>query len=105
MEELVLLLRWALVVIGFVYLLTESGFFMPLRLLVRKLGRLATTFIYCPACTGFWIGGVLGYLGWWPWVDWPTQLLQSAVAATAVATTWSKLTGGNPMYSLEADLG
>ena len=109
-------LIWALILIGWVYLITESLIFAPVRMKVSKLSSLAEMLVYCPPCTGFWIGALLALTGWWPhgvaltpfhfWSDawsfadyWPVG--ESAIAAMGVAATWSKLTGGNFAYEHE----
>jgi hypothetical protein len=68
---------------GSVYLLTHSFILSPVRILAttvatrrmrtspkrRASAWLLTTVIagmYCEACTGFWVGALIAYLGHWP---------------------------------------
>ncbi len=100
-------LIWALLLIGWVYLITESLIFAPIRMRAAKLGSFAEMLIYCPPCTGFWVGALLALAGWWPHgialTDyWPVG--ESAIAAIGVAATWSKLTGGNLAYEIETEI-
>jgi len=88
-------LRWLLGVIGFIYLLTESGIFANVRTFFSSLARTALNqpgvphfaWLYCPPCMGFWIGLVLGILGYWP-LEGDFMFLESAIAAMAVGAVW-----------------
>lgn len=106
MTDLSLLIRWALVVLGLVYFFTESAIFAFTRIAIARRGMLLATFIYCPSCTGFWIG--LGLGAWlWPYgvVDVPwTQVGESGVAAMALGAIWARLRGGNTAWDVEAPL-
>lgn len=107
------LLRWALVLIGFVYLVTDSAIFMKVRLLVSRLGTYPMVLIYCPSCIGFWVGVALGVGGLWPldtfnttapWWEPTYTALVSGVAGMAVAQTWNRMTGGTTAFEVEEDL-
>jgi hypothetical protein len=54
------LVEWSLLVVGLTYWLTMSGIFAPLRLLIASAGAFWEALIYCPMCTGFWVGAALG---------------------------------------------
>ena len=54
------LVEWALLVVGLTYWLTMSGIFAPFRLLIAGAGAFWESLIYCPMCTGFWVGAALG---------------------------------------------
>jgi hypothetical protein len=90
-----------MLLIGWVYAITEASIFAPVRIFIAEhLGRIAEAGIYCPACTGFWIGAVLGHAGLWPHDSgWAPG--ESAFAAMAVAATWNKLLGGNAAWQIE----
>lgn len=94
-----LLLHWALVVGGLIYLISRSYIFGPLR---SAIGRLSLQYaslvwrnwvrilIYCPACIGFWIGVCATPL--WPY-DGFGRPLGSGIAAmllgSLLAEYWS----------------
>jgi hypothetical protein len=97
------LARWALVVIGAVYFVTESALFAPVRVALARRSALLALGLYCPGCAGFWLGLAAAPLlfahePWW------LALLLSGLAAMGLATTWSKLTGGNAAWEAEAAL-
>lgn len=101
---------WTLMLIGWVYLVTEAAIFAPIRITISAAGSFLEALIYCPSCVGFWVGVALAATGWWPHggdlVDgidggeyW--GLGESGIAAMAVASTWSKLTGGSSAWQIE----
>lgn len=47
---------YLILALGWVYLLTESAILRWLRLIIAPINPTTLTFIYCRACTGFWIG-------------------------------------------------
>lgn len=103
----VLLTRWALLVFGLTYFVTESAILMRPRVWIAKRGAWATLFIYCTACTGFWIGLASSHWLWpfhagapWSWL----RCLESGVAAMALGAIWTSINGGNPAYEVEAEL-
>lgn len=84
------LLHWLLVLWGLVYFITQSAIFMRVRVFIGRLGIFFATGIYCPSCTGFWIGIGLGLLGYWPW-HYDYGFIESGVAAMAAGRmfgTW-----------------
>jgi hypothetical protein len=83
-----LLIRFALLTLGFTYLLTQSSIFMLLRMWITERMLFAGLLIYCPACSGFWIGGILGLLGAYPL---PTLFgpVDAAVVACGLMATWT----------------
>jgi hypothetical protein len=105
-------LAWSLAVVGLAYLVTESVILAPLRVALARLHPLAASLIYCPACSGFWIG--LGLYGLYPSEALPAGLLDhagpwlrvllSGLSAVALCSTWSKATGGNGAWAAEAAL-
>ena len=97
-------LTWALTLLGLVYLVTEAAITAPLRVPLARLHPLLASLLYCPACSGFWIG--LGLYGLYPGEAIPTFLraVLSGLGAMALSTTWSKATGGNSAWDAEAPL-
>lgn len=101
---------WILMLIGWVYLVTEAAILAPVRIALSSVGSFLEALIYCPSCVGFWVGCGLAATGWWPhggsFVDgidgaewW--GLGESGIAAMAVASTWTKLTGGSTAWQIE----
>ncbi len=56
-------LRSAFLLLGLTYLLTQSSIFAPLRIAIRLRNPFLAQMVYCPACSGFWIGATLSLLG------------------------------------------
>ena len=100
------LFRWTLLLIGIVYLITQADIVSVPRVWFAKKNVFFLSLIYCPACTGFWVGLVLGATGLWPWEDDPLwfAIACSSISAMAVAKTWDSLTGGNDAYGIELPL-
>jgi hypothetical protein len=101
-------LLWALLLVGWVYAITEAAITSWVRILVAEhFGVFFETLIYCPSCTGFWVGVGLAATGWWPHgttdnVEHTLLMFgESAIAAMGVAATWSKLTGGSAAWQIE----
>lgn len=49
-------LAWAFACLGLIYLVTEASITFSVRLAVAKRSLFGLTLIYCPACSGFWLG-------------------------------------------------
>lgn len=96
-------LTWALTLLGLVYLVTEAAITAPLRILLARLHPLVATLLYCPACSGFWLGLGLAWLYPSP-EPWLVREGLSAVGAMALAASWSKALGGNAAWAAEAAL-
>lgn len=92
---------WTLMLIGWVYLITEAAVFALVRVIISELGSYVEALIYCPSCMGFWVGAALAATGWWPHNSGLWAIGESAIAAMAVANTWSKLTGGSAAWAIE----
>ena len=95
---------WMLTGIGVTYAISESAICAPFRLLVSKLGVFAVGLIYCPACTGFWVGAALGGMGALPWETSPSlgaEIIVSAICMMAVTASWSAWKGPSPAYAIE----
>lgn len=50
------LLHFALLTLGVTYIVTQSSIMILPRMWVTARAPLMGTLIYCPACTGFWVG-------------------------------------------------
>jgi hypothetical protein len=77
------------------------------RVWIAKRGNWATLFVYCAACTGFWIGVASSH--WlWPFdlfgdVRW-VRYVEGGIAAMALGAIWRALNEGNHAYTVEAEL-
>lgn len=106
---LVLHLRWALMALGLIYLITESAIFVLVRVWFAKGSPFRTTLIYCPACTGFWCGMAVAGLDYWPFDygdDYISRLweyLESAVAGMVLGAIWGTVRR-SLAYEIEAEL-
>lgn len=96
------LIRWALLTLGLVYFTTESVLFSVARVaLARRGGVMLETLLYCPACSGFWLGLATSWA--WPGDVWWLRLIESAIAGMALGALWSAA-HSNPMWGAEAPL-
>ena len=82
-------LRWMLLVLGVIYLITGASILAPLRQAALKLHPITGTLAYCSACTGFWVG----FFSWglFP-VSAPSQNttpFESALAAMVLGALWN----------------
>ncbi len=78
------LLHFALLTLGITYIVTQSSIMILPRMWLASKSSLARTFIYCPACVGFWVGtGVElgGNFGMHP--------LQAGISACGLMATWT----------------
>jgi len=97
------ILQWALITLGGIYFLTEAVIFAPFRTRFAKGSGFRIGLIYCPACTGFWVG--VGSHQWWPWeASVYAAPVVSGIAAMALGAIWSHWKGGNPAYAAEASM-
>ena len=83
-------MRWALLVLAVIYLISQSAIGGVVRRLIARLGLFAAVGIYCSACVGFWTGLALGQ--WWParsGAPWLAAHLESGLAAMALGAVWS----------------
>jgi len=83
------ILRFALLEVGIVYFLTMSAIFSAPRRLIARLPVLLAL-IYCPSCTGFWVGVLLYIAGFYPFAA--HDALQGGACAgfigMAIANAW-----------------
>lgn len=100
---MILLVKFTLLVLGITYIITQSAIGTPVRLVVSKLGRFFAALIYCPACTGFWVGGTLGALGYkpWPMFSHPQLILETAIAGCALMALWKEYGPQVDVWALE----
>ncbi len=105
MNDLLSLVRWALLTLGMIYFITESAIFVSFRVRIAR-SQFGSALIYCAACTGFWVG--LAHWFAWPRIGAPTLLfpiaLESAIAGMALGAIWSAYKQGNPAWHAEAEL-
>lgn len=102
-------IAWALLVLGFVYLFTEASIAAPYRVILSKIHWVLSTLVYCPSCTGFWVGLGLALVGINPFETldpqaWWALKLYGGVGAMGLVATWSAWRGGNPAWAAEAAL-
>lgn len=90
------LLQWALTVLGVTYLITDSVIFAAVRVILCRGSLFRTTLIYCPACTGFWVGVASGFLQPDLWIS----PVQSGLSAMALGRMWAEFFPGK-MYQFE----
>lgn len=74
-----MMVEFVLVLWGLTYLLTSSAIFAPVRKMVKRLPF--GVMVYCPSCSGFWIG-----LGLASAVGWPLQTMFHPMFDAAVAS-------------------
>lgn len=97
-DTILFLLRWALLMLGLIYLATESTIFaLPRMVLVNRHVAWATL-LYCPACMGFWLGLLTGWLDLWPFPG--VAAIQSGIAGVAVGALWGHI-HPNPAHENE----
>jgi len=87
--------RWAVLVLAVIYVITESMIFAPLRVWITKGTVWRRTLFYCPACMGFWIGVLAGVGLYWPF-DYGTdawsiarECFESGLCACIMGAAWS----------------
>lgn len=94
MEKLIELLRFLLLVNGLAYIITRSVILQPIRLFIGGWHIFTAGLIYCPPCMSFWLGLVLGLMGFWPWQPLLHTFWQGGVvacgAAAALSTFWGE---------------
>lgn len=88
-------LTWALVGLGLTYGITQSWIGRVLRLLVARIGFPFEVLVYCPACTGFWVGLYLGAAGLWPGAELFWSPVPSALALMALGALWGNFVGSD----------
>lgn len=94
------LARWALVVLGAIYFVTEASIATPLRVRIAVAHPLLEALIYCPACSGFWLGVSLHRY----WGELSVQAaIGSGIAAMALGAAWASWRGA-PAWQSEAEL-
>lgn len=93
------LLHYALILVGLTYIVTQSAVGRPLRMFVSRAGSFLESLIYCPACTGFWLGAALVSL--WPFPTLVFAPLESAVGACGLMALYKEWGPQVDVWSLE----
>lgn len=98
---------WLLLLWGALYFITASLVFRPIRMAVLERFPNFGVLLYCTSCAGFWVGIVLGKLGYWidGYVGDPVWLssLESAIGGMAAGRLWYVL-AGDDVYTPEVAL-
>ena len=81
-----LVVRWACVMVGLIYFTTESAFFAPVRVRLARSSDFLRMLLYCPACSGFWLGLLIS--SQWPDRG-PAYVLMSGIAGMGVGAMWA----------------
>jgi hypothetical protein len=87
MGKLYELLQYGLTLVGIVYIVSQSYVFRPIRILASNL-RLLGVLIYCPACTGFWVGLLLWKLGYYPFHVNQLHVFEPGIVGCALGALW-----------------
>lgn len=83
--------------LGLVYILTQSAIAALLRMWLADRHVLLEGLIYCPACTGFWVGFVLKLLGYWN-----GSAMEAGIISCALGALWG-VYGPDNVWPLERD--
>lgn len=89
--------RWATLCFGTTYVITTSGIFSPIRVMLVGRSPFLRSLFYCQACMGFWVGMFYGLLGLWPFdygVDhWLTlrECAESGCGAMVFGVVWGTI--------------
>jgi len=97
------MIQYTLILIGLIYIVTQSTIFSFFRIQIAKLGAIAKLLIYCPACSGFWIGAIISLCGLWPYETGHIliSVLQSAISACGIGALWSQYGPEVDVFSIE----
>lgn len=76
---------YILLILGLIYLFTQSRIMQPYRVAISSLGGFWATLVYCPPCSGFWIGVVIAVTDWWP-----HNTFSSGICAMALGALWKE---------------
>lgn len=89
--------------LAFIYLITESWILRPIRVYIGWRFPLAfRVLVYCPACTGFWVGAVMGW--WHPLDEDPAaRIFTSAMSTMVAGAVWSRWFAQSP-FRIENDI-
>ncbi len=98
-EVILALLRFTLLLWGFVYLVTQSFLLRPVRILFSRY-LFTAMLVYCPACTGAWIG--IAIASQLPWSTAPyLQMIESGLASMALGAIWGQIFGDSNVFEME----
>lgn len=111
MTQLNITFHYMLLLWGILYFITQSSIFGGVRMLVLAKARQLGMLLYCPACTGFWIGLLLGGSRWFPlelftdtgsrWTLTITYVLTSGLASMALGAIWGAIFGQPHVFQTE----
>ncbi len=73
------------ILVGLIYLITRSSIFAPIRTALAVSSKLLGLLLYCPACSGFWIGVVYALIYVQPWLG-CVQLGLASMGLGAIAS-------------------
>ena len=100
---------FSIVALASIYVLTESVIGGLWRVCITSVFKRTpiqnwvTILIYCPACTGFWIGLCLWFFGWADWThDARNEPMVAGCAGLLLGLALSKLI---PLHSFEIEQG
>lgn len=94
-------IRFVLVFWGLVYITTQSAILQSLRIAILRRSLFLGVLVFCPACSGFWIGLGFGLLGLYGPALAPNSIawLESALACTALGYLWSTYFGDSEVFA------
>lgn len=96
------MIEFALMLWGLTYLLTASSIFAPVRRLLVRVPF--GVMVYCPPCSGFWIGGVIAAGTGWPWRTLIYAPLDAAIASAGMMAIVASYVPSNA-YDIEVGAG
>lgn len=94
------LLQYGLTLIGIVYIVSQSYIFRPIRIIASYL-RLLGVLIYCPSCTGFWVGLLLHYAGYYPFHVKGFGVVEPGIVGCALGAVWGVYGPSTDTWSLD----
>ncbi len=91
--------RYVLLVWGLIYLVTQSAIFAPIRATILHFSRFAGILVFCPSCSGFWIGICVALLGaYTQGLGWIPSWIESGVIAMPLGHIWGVYFGDPTLY-------
>lgn len=84
-----LLVQFALMQWAVTYLVLDSAILAWARIELAKGSIFRTQLFYCPSCFGFWVGLLLGALGYWPFASGWVAVAESGAAALVLGRLYA----------------
>jgi hypothetical protein len=83
--------RYVLILWGLVYIVTQSAIMLPFRIGLLRMSTFFGALVFCPACSGFWLGLILGAPGIYgpPLSQYSYAWAESAVISTVLGYFWT----------------